>query len=161
MKKERLITVGLIIATLFLIGSIFYFSYLLMQTPTDNLNSSKIAPKKTKAQIATSEKFIALNQSGNPSPTQSFLPTEIPSPTLDEMITPTPIIVTSTETEEIISPTPTEIILAKSISPSSSLTNHQYLSPTETENLPSSGYLNNVLVVFGVAVIFIFYSLLF
>lgn len=82
MKKEKIVTLGLILMMIFLIGAIFYFSYLLMEAPTEEKTTSAVAPKKTKAQVATSEKFIALNQnsSSNPSPT-SYLPTPTPTQT--------------------------------------------------------------------------------
>jgi len=154
MKKEKLITMGLTVMTIFLIGAIFYFSYLLMEAPTGNNNSSAVAPKKTKAQVETSEKFIALNQSNNPSltPTSENLissPTPTAEPTITQIST------------EKVTLTPTEIILAKANSTSPSPTNNSYLSPTEIKNLPSSGYINSLLVIFGIAAFLIFYSLIF
>ena len=165
MKKEKIITIILVIMTIFLIGTIFYFSYLLMEAPTGNNNSSAIAPKKTKAQVETGEKFIALNQLNNLSLTPSLSPTATsenlsPSstPEIKSSITPT-----TTTLEE--SPTPTEIILAKANSPTDLATNSSYLSPTrlptEVKNLPSSGYFNSLLVIFGVASFLIFYSFIF
>jgi hypothetical protein len=150
MKKEKIVTLGLILMMIFLIGAIFYFSYLLMEAPTDEKTTSAVAPKKTKAQVATSEKFIALNQnsSSNPSPT-SYLPT--PTPTQ----TPTDNLVT----EE--TPTPTEIILAKAETPTPSPSDNYYLSPTEVTTLPKSGTVHSILILFGVAAFFIFYSLFF
>jgi len=153
MKKEKIITIGLFIMMIFMIGAIFYFSYLLMEAPTEEKTTSAIAPKKTKAQVATSERFIALNRNDSeaftPSPTSfnfSF------SPTPQKEATPT-------LTEEI--PTPTEIILAKANTPTPLPSNNLYLSPTKIETLPSSGTINRSLILIGVAIIFLFYSLFF
>jgi cytoskeletal protein RodZ len=150
MKKEKIVTLGLILMMIFLIGAIFYFSYLLMEAPTEEKTTSAVAPKKTKAQVATSEKFIALNQntSSNPSPT-SYLPTSTPTQT------PTDNLVTK-ET-----PTPTEIILAKAETPTPLPSNNYYLSPTKITTLPTSGAVHSILILFGVAAFFILYSLLF
>jgi cytoskeletal protein RodZ len=150
MKKEKIVTLGLILMMIFLIGAIFYFSYLLMEAPTEEKTTSAVAPKKTKAQAATSEKFIALNQnsSSNPSPT-SYLPTSTPTQT------PTDNLVTK-ET-----PTPTEIILAKAETPTPLPSNNYYPSPTEVTTLPKSGIVHSILILFGVAAFFIFYSLVF
>jgi len=155
MKKEKLITLGLIVMTIFLIGAIFYFSYLLMQSPSGSSNSSAVAPKKTKAQVVNSEKFIALNQANNFSPTPQLSPTLIPSTTPEISLSETPA---PLNTEE---PTPTEIILAKAISSTPSPTNNSYLSPTEIEKIPETGYLNYNLFIFGMAIFLIFYSFIF
>jgi cytoskeletal protein RodZ len=150
MKKEKIVTLGLILMMIFLIGAIFYFSYLLMEAPTEEKTTSAVAPKKTKAQVATSEKFIALNQnsSSNPSPT-SYLPTLTPTQT------PTDNLVTEQ------TPTPTEIILAKAETPTPLPSNNYYPSPTEVTTLPTSGTVHSILILFGVAAFFIFYSLVF
>jgi len=150
MKKEKIVTLGLILMMIFLIGAIFYFSYLLMEAPTEEKTTSAVAPKKTKAQVATSEKFIALNQnsSSNPSPT-SYLPT----PTTNQI--PTNNLVTEEK------PTPTEIILAKAETPTPLPSNNYYPSPTEVTTLPKSGTVHSILILFGVAAFFIFYSLVF
>jgi len=149
MKKEKIITIGLILMMVFLIGAIFYFSYLLMEAPTEEKTTSAIAPKKTKAQVATSERFIPLNQQDNnddnsPSPT----------PTVSNL----EFLPTSTLTQE---PTPTEIILAKANTPTPLPSNNFYLSPTKIETLPSSGTIHQTLIIFGVAAFFLFYSLVF
>jgi len=156
MKKDKIITLVLIIMTIFLISAIFYFSYLLMETPSGPSDSSAVAPKKTKAQVVNSEKFVVLNRTDSlsPTPTVSFTPT----PTFP--LSPTPLLTdtpTVTQTEE---PTPTEIILAKSISATPSSTESSYLSPTETERLPDTGYFNHYLLIFGVAIFLILYSLI-
>jgi len=150
MKKEKIVTLGLILIMIFLIGAIFYFSYLLMDAPTEEKTTSAVAPKKTKAQVATSEKFVALNQnsSSNPSPT-SYLPTSTPTQTPSNNLV----------TEE--TPTPTEIILAKAETPTPLPFDNYYLSPTEVTTLPKSGTLHSILILFGVAAFFIFYSLFF
>jgi len=150
MKKEKIVTLGLILMMIFLIGVIFYFSYILMEAPTEEKTTSAVAPKKTKAQVATSEKFIALNQnsSSDPSPT-SYLPTSTPTQTLTDNLV-------KKET-----PTPTEIILAKAETPTPLPSNNYYPSPTEVIALPTSGAVHSILILFGVAAFFIFYSLVF
>jgi hypothetical protein len=159
MREEKITTVALIIMTIFLIGTIFYFSYLLMQNPSGQSNSSAVAPKKTKAQVVNSEKFVALNQTNNFSPTAQLSPTLTPLTTAETSLSETP---TPLNTEE---PTPTEIILAKTISPTGSSTNSAYfsptLSPTKVERLPTTGYLNYNLIIFGSAIFLIFYSFIF
>ena len=155
MRREKITTVALIIMTIALIGAIFYFIYLLMQNPSGQSNSSAVAPKKTKAQVVNSEKFIALNQTNKFSPTPQLSPTLIPSTTPETSLSETP---TPLNTEE---PTPTEIILAKAISLIPSPTNNSYLSPTEIEKIPETGYLNYNLIIFGSAIFLIFYSFIF
>jgi len=155
MRREKITTVALIIMTIALIGAIFYFSYLLMQNPSGQSNSSAVAPKKTKAQVVNSEKFIALNQTNKFSPTPQLSPTLIPSTTPEISLSETP---TPLNTEE---PTPTEIILAKAVSLTPSPTNNSYLSPTEIEKIPETGYLNYNLLIFGMAIFLIFYSFIF
>jgi len=167
MKKEKIITISLFLMMIFMSGLIFYFSYLLMEAPTEEKNTSSIAPKKTKAEVATSERFIALNQntSNNDSSTNTPTPTEVTVSNqnsvkeLDDnqLISPTEI------------PTPTEIILAKVITPTPtymSSTNNYYLSPTilsptEIKNLPNSGSISYSFIFFAIALFLIFYSLFF
>jgi len=163
MKKEKIITISLFIMMIFMIGAIFYFSYLLMEAPTEEKNTSSIAPKKTKAQVLTSEKFIALqNNSLNSSPTFT--------PTPKEITTLTPEPEQDLRSEELTNPnefpTPTEIILAKANTPTPLPSNDYYLSPTdlsptEIKTLPNSGSFYYSLIFFGIAVFFIFYSLFF
>jgi len=156
MIKNKLITIGLITMTVFLIGAIFYFSYLLMETPSGTSTSSAIAPKKTKAQVDVSEKFIALNQSNDVSPTTDEMSIISPSPTVEPTV--------SLELTASMTPTPTEVLLAKADnSPTPSVIESEELSasPTKIESLLSSGYFNYSLVIFGMATFLIFYSLIF
>jgi len=149
MWREKITTVILIIMTIFLIGAIFYFSYLLMQKPSDQSNSSAVAPKNTKAQVVNSEKFIALNTtSNNSSPT--LQPSLTLSPTLYLLDSPTPTII------EVI--TPTEVILVKGDSLTPLPTNNNYLSPTTIKKLPETGYISYNLIIFLFAIFLIFYS---
>jgi len=163
MKKEKIVAFMLISMMIFLIGAIFYFSYLLMETPTEEKTTSAVAPKKTKAQVATSEKFIALNQpNNNPSPTpttQTSPSSSTPTPT--KTPTPTQAPTTTQTLTQTITPTPTEVILAKASSPTVSPTSNTSSSPTEVSNLPSSGDFNRSLFIFGAAALLLFYSLIF
>jgi len=160
MKKEKFAALALIIMTVFLIGAIFYFSYLLMESPSGNSTSSAVAPKKTKAQVVNSERFVALNQINNPSPTSSTISS---SPTISDSTSPTVSLSetsSATETEAIL-PSPTEIILAKanpSLKPQST---SKTPSPTNLKKLPDSGYLKYNLIIFGAAIFLIFYSFIF
>jgi len=161
MKKEKIVTVGLILMMIFLIGAIFYFSYLLMEAPTEEKLNSAVAPKKTKAQVATSEKFVALNQNNYSSP----LPTPTSSTTLTSATPslPTPI-PTQPPFENLVNeetPTPTEIILAKALTPTPSSSSSYFVSPTEIVNLPESGVFHSILILIVLAAFFIFYSLVF
>lgn len=134
--------------TVGLMGAIFYLGYFLLQTPDTSSKSlsSPVAPRKTKAQAVTSQKFIALNASNEQQASLSLTlaPTSL-TPTIS------------------ISPTPTEIILAvasASLSPMIGTTSGT-LTPTKTKILPSAGYINNALIIFGLAGLLIFYSLIF
>jgi len=161
MKKEKIVTFVLILMMIFLVGAIFYFSYLLMEAPTEEKLTSAVAPKRTRAQVATSERFIALNQNNylSPSPTSAFFNNSIsPTPSLS-ILNPTQIPPESLVTKE--TPTPTEIILAKAKTPTPSSSNDYYLSPTEIISLPESGMFHSVIILIALAAFFIIYSLIF
>lgn len=81
------------------------------------------------------------------SPTPELTPTEIPNPT--EIPSPTEV------------PTPTEMSISEPISPTLIETSIPSPSPTVIEKLPQTGYLNNLLILFSVAGIVIFFSFLF
>jgi len=120
-----------------------------MESPSGQSNSSPVAPKKTKAEIVNSEKFIALNQSfNNPSP----IPQSSPTSSLINSLT-------DSYKQEL---KPTEIIIAKLNSPTPLPTNNYYLlSPTVVKKLPETGNLDNNLIIFLSAVFLIFYSFIF
>ena len=130
-KKNKLVLLVLVILLIFF-GAMTIVGYI-------RLKSSKPVSTKVKASA----------------PTQ--IPTRIPSPTVE---IPTP-------TSEIIEPTQsptqtlTEIPLTTEISPTISLTLEPSLTPTEIQELPVTGYINNSLILFSVAGLILFFSFLF
>lgn len=130
-KKNKLVLLALVILLIFF-GAMTLVGYI-------RLKSSKPISTKVKASVPTR------------------IPTRIPSPTVK---IPTP---TSEITEPTQSPSPalSEIPLTTEISPTISLTLEASLTPTEIQELPVTGYINNSLILFSVAGLILFFSFLF
>ncbi|OGK25043.1 hypothetical protein A3A46_04205 [Candidatus Roizmanbacteria bacterium RIFCSPLOWO2_01_FULL_37_13] len=129
-------------ALIILTGLLIFFGFITW-IGYASLRSSR-AKKNQLAPSPTIYRVIAKN---NPSPTPEPIPTEIPNPTE---------IPTLTE-----APTPTEIPITEPISPTIEETSTPSPSPTVIEQLPQTGYLNNLLILFSVAGLVIFFSFLF
>lgn len=151
--KPKTTTIFLLLVTFLLIGSIAYISSILT---TGSGETSKIAPKKTKAASITYSKYLALNTApGGLNPTATLIPTSGPT----SAISPT-IMISITNT-----PTPTEVVLAYN-NPSITITKAASTSattPTITsiKNLPSAGFVYNGLVIFAAATLLVFFSFLY
>lgn len=151
-KKSKLITLILLIMTIFLMGAILYIGYIL----TANTNKAlSVAPQTTKAQTGSYNKFIALDRTGGGA---NSTPVVSPTPTVMLTLTPTP------------TPTPTEIVLAYQnltptlfattsgiVTPNVTLT----ITPTKVVTLPRTGFITNAIVLFGVSALVIFISFIF
>lgn len=147
-KKSKIVTLTLLIMTIFLMGAILYIGYIL----TANTNKvPSIAPQTTKAQTGSYNKFIALNTTDGGANS-----TPVVSPTPTVMLT--------------LTPTPTEIVLAyQNLSPTLSTTASGTvtpnptltITPTKVETLPRTGFITNVIVLFGVSALVIFISFIF
>lgn len=142
MKKPKIVTILLLLATISLMGAIFYIASILT---SESPQSPPIAPVKTRAQSRTYNRMIALNPV-----TQTPTPPPTSSPTATMTPTPTEIILAYT------SPTPTGIATASpTVNATSSAT------PTKTETLPSAGYLTHALIIFAAAGLLIFFAFIF
>lgn len=134
-KKNKLALVVLT-ALLIFFGLITWIGYVSLKS--SRAKNNQLVPSPTIYRVIA--KIIT-------SPTPESIPTEIPSPTE---------IPTLTE-----APTPTEIPITEPISPTLDETSTFSPSPTVIEQLPQTGYLNNLLVLFSIGSLILFFSFLF
>lgn len=135
-KKSRIIIIALT-ALLVLFGIVTFVGY--MNLKLTRAKSGQSSPTPTSYIIAAKK-----NESPTPAATalsETPTPTEAPAPT------------------EVL--TPTEIPLTIEVSPTLSETIEPSPSPTVIEQLPETGYLNNLLILFSVAGLVIFFSFMF
>ena len=169
LKKINITTIVLLILIIILVASIFYITFVLTsEKPTEQSTASAIVPRKTKASSTTYKKFLSVNLPTNtpiPIPTESEPEIEEQSQTSEESdITEDPTQIDETAEYEL-TPTPTEIILAyeeiQAInSPLPSYSNAT-LTPTGVQELPDAGFIHNVLIIFAVSGLLIFFAFLF
>jgi len=144
--KQQIMTGFLIFMIVVLMGSIFYISRVLLSENPLSTGKSAVAPIKTKAAGKTYSKLLAINQTVEP--TQ-------------------PDVMQSLPTEPVTTVSPTETILAyQSLSPTVALDTSGVevsgtLSPTSTQTLPETGYINNTIILFAVSSLFLFVAFLF
>lgn len=136
-------TIGLMLA-------IFYIGYVLTSSP-DNGKSS-IAPIKTKAQSIPYNKVIAFNTSSSGNVGSLNDQTSAPSPTL-------PVNYSLTPTRTLLANQTLTITPSLTISPTNSAS--VSATPTVIATLPKTGYLSNVIIIFAVAGLMIFFSFLY
>jgi hypothetical protein len=167
MKKIDLKVILLLLITIFLIGVIFYTATLLnkeQSLSSSSSTSSTLPPVKIKAQSKTYTKTIALNTNPISTPTSSPLPTATPILTPTPFFTVSPTVSEKITSETVFTPTPTEILLARNITPTIESEEETNLASTPTArltNIPESGYINNLLLIFSVATFIILFSLVF
>ena|SRR3989338_4589773 len=138
MQKNKIILFALIFLLIFF-GIITMFSYLNSKSTRD-INKQPL-PIETGSNII-SKKIKAA--------TPKLTPTKEPTPTVD---IPTPT--------SGLSPTPSETSLLTSANSTLSESAESTPSPTLIKQLPLTGYINNLLILFSVSSLFLLFSLLF
>ncbi len=147
--------------TVGLMGAIFYIGSVLTNSPQST--TAPIAPRTTKAQSIDYTKVIALNtaQSGRTGAIDTFSSNKANSPT----VTPTSVETnvptqTSTQTDSS-TPTPTETILAYQTVTGTVIPVASSTPRPTVATLPRAGAVTSSIILFGVAGVTIFLSLLF
>lgn len=162
-KKINITTIVLLILIIILVASIFYITFVLTsEKPTEQSTASAIVPRKTKASSTTYKKFLSVNL---PTNTPIPIPTE-PEPEIQEQsqISEDPTQIDETSEYEL-TPTPTEIILAyeeiQAINSPLPSYSDATLTPTGVQELPDAGFIHNLLIIFAVSGLLIFFAFLF
>lgn len=142
-KKSKIVTVVLLVMTVFLMGAIFYIGYVL----TSNSDKTPaITPQQIKAQSGSYNKFIALEIS----PTDKLTPTVAPTQTVLAYQNPTPTFSATISPTVIPTVTPT-------VTPQTTVT----VTPTRAAMLPQTGFITNTIILFGVSALVMFISFIF
>lgn len=131
-KKSKIVTIVLLIMTVFLMGAIFYIGYVL--TSNSDKASTTIAPQQTKAQSGGFSKYIAFTLT----PTEIVLAYQNPTPTLSATISAT--VTPRTTVTATVSAT---------------------ITPTKVARLPQTGFITNTIILFGVSALVMFISFIF
>lgn len=169
LKKINITTIVLLVLIIVLVASIFYITFVLTsEKPTEQSTASAIVPRKTKASNTTYKKFLSVNLPTNtpiPIPTEPEPDTQVQSETSEEpTVTEDPTQIGG-NTEFELTPTPTEIILAyeeiQAINSPLPSASEVTLTPTRAQEIPDAGFIQNVLIMFAVAGLFIFFAFLF
>jgi hypothetical protein len=158
-QKSQLITIGLILLTVFLIGAIIYIG---AQLSNENPQQSENVSIKTKAQSTNYNKVVTVNnnikaQDTNlsnsvvPSPTSILVPTA-------KIISPTEILLAQSSTSSTLLPTASP---SAALTPTHMATVSGIISPTGSKTLPRTGTITDSLFVFGSAGLLVFFSLIF
>lgn len=159
-KKSKIVTIILLVMTVFLMGAIFYIGYIL------TANSDKtpsITPQQIKAQSGSYNKFVALGTNNGVtsptpkpsniiSPTDKLTPTVAPTQTVLAYQNPTPTFSATISTT--LTPTVTS-----TITPQTTVT--VTITPTKAAMLPQTGFITNTIILFGVSALVMFISFIF
>ncbi|KKP86579.1 MAG: hypothetical protein UR89_C0019G0013 [Candidatus Roizmanbacteria bacterium GW2011_GWA2_35_8] len=136
------ISIGTVLIIIFVIISISLFNF----NRKNSENSIKNQKLKALNKTYTKNIDLSVDAINSISPTSEIKPTSMPS------LVPT-LILSPTAVAKI--PTPTEIILAKSVSPIGNTT------ITPNSELPSSGLIEGTLAIFAVSLSFIIFAFIF
>lgn len=149
-KKSKIVTIILLVMTVFLMGAIFYIGYILT---TNSDKTPAITPQQIKAQSGSYNKFIALGtNNGVTSPTPK--PSNIISPTQAVLAYQNPTPTFSATISTTLTPT-----VASTITPQTTVT--VTVTPTKAAILPQTGFITNTIILFGVSALVMFISFIF
>lgn len=152
-KKSKIVTIVLLIMTVFLMGAIFYIGYILT---TNSDKTPAITPQQIKAQSGSYSKFIAFgtsNSGTSPTPNPSGV-TVFPTNKITSVLTPTVTVLAYQN------PTPTlSATISATVTPQTTAT--VTVLPTKTATLPQTGFITNTIILFGVSALVMFISFIF
>lgn len=144
-KKSKIVTIVLLVMTVFLMGAIFYIGYIL----TSNSDKTpSIAPQQTKAQSGSYSKFVALGTNNIVSPTNQITPVLSPTEAVLAYQNPTPTL--SATISATVTPRTTVTATVSAT-----------IAPTKVATLPQTGFITNTIILFGVSALVMFISFIF